>query len=235
MKKMIFILLIVLSVSLWSDLNFGKGLFNDGLYEEALKEFERVIAYSPTSDDAQEAIFLIGESYRKREQFIKAESAYNRLLEGFPGLLFRDKVLYYLAQAQFEQQDYNNTSINLKLLIDTYPNSNFSKMSLSQYLECLYEMNRYDDVIIQGRKIVKNYKEYHNIPDVLLWLASTRLKMQMPVEGKRILNEIITNHPDHISRWKAVEIQIGIIEKEKGIKKAAKSLSAQLEENITRK
>ena len=48
MKKMIFILLIALTASLWSDLNFGKGLYNDGLYEEAIKEFERVIAYSPT-------------------------------------------------------------------------------------------------------------------------------------------------------------------------------------------
>ncbi len=179
MKKTIFSLLIILSASLWSDLNFGKGLYNDGLYEEAINEFEKVIAYSPTSDDAKEAIFLIGESFRMRDQFIKAESAYNRLLEGFPGLLFRDKVLYYLAQAQFEQQKYNNSAENLKLLIQTYPNSNFSKMALSQYLECLYKMNLYDDVIIEGRKIVRNYKDFHNIPDVLLWLAQARFKMQM--------------------------------------------------------
>ncbi|MCK5050918.1 MAG: tetratricopeptide repeat protein [Candidatus Cloacimonetes bacterium] len=234
MKKMIFILLIILSVNLWSDLNFGKGLYNDGLYEEAIKEFEKVIAYSPTSDDAQEAIFLIGESYHERNQFIKAESAYNRLMEGFPGLLFRDKVLYYLAQTQFEQQKYNSTAENLKLLIQTYPNSNFSKMALSQYLECLFIMNRYDDVIIEGRKIVRNYKDFHNIPDVLLWLAQARFKMQMTVEGKKILNEIITNYPDHISRWKAVEIQIEITEREEGTKKAAEALVIKLQEKIPR-
>ncbi len=234
MKKIYFILLIVLSVSLWSDLNFGKGLFNDGLYEEAINEFEKVIAYSPTSDDAKEAIFFIGESYRERDQFIKAESAYNRLLEGFPGLLFRDKVLYYLAQTQFGQHKYNNTAENLKLLIETYPNSNFSKMALSQYLECLYIMNKYDDVIIKGRKIVRNYKDYHNIPDVLLWLAQARLKMQMPVEGKRILHEIITDYPDHISRWKAVEKQIEIMENEEGTRKAAEALATILQGEIPR-
>ncbi|MDA3813008.1 MAG: tetratricopeptide repeat protein [Candidatus Cloacimonetes bacterium] len=151
MKKMIFILLTILSTSLWSDLNFGKGLFNDGLFDEAINEFKKVIAYSPTSDDSQEAIFFIGESYRERGQFVKAESAYNRLLEGFPGLLSRDKVLYYLAQAQFEQQKYHETSETLNSLIETYPNSNFSKMALSQYLECLYKLNQYDDVIIEGR------------------------------------------------------------------------------------
>ena len=234
MKKMMFILLIALSVSLWSDLNFGKGLFNDRLYEEAINEFEKVIAYSPTSDNAKEAIFLIGESYRERDQFVKAESAYNRLLEGFPGLLFRDKVLYYLAQAQFEQQKYNKAADNLKSMIQTYPNSNFSKMALAQYLECLYKMERYDNMIIEGRKIVKNYKDYHNIPDVLLWLANARLKMQMPSEGKRILNEIITDHPDHISRWKAVEKQIEIIEKEEGTKKAAEALAVKLQEEMPR-
>ncbi len=234
MKKMIFILLTILSVSLWSDLNFGKGLFNDGLYEEAINEFEKVIAYSPTSDDAKESIFLIGESYRERDQFIKAESAYKRLLEGFPGLLFRDKVLYYLAQTQNKQQDYTKTAENLKLLIDTYPNSNFSKMALSQYLECLYKMKQYDNVIIEGKKIVRSYKDYHNIPDVLLWLANARFKLQMPAEGKRILNEIIIDHPDHISRWKAVEKQIEITEKEEGIKKAAEALTAKLQEEIPR-
>lgn len=234
MKKIYFILLIVLSVSLWSDLNFGKGLFNDGLYEEAINEFEKVIAYSPTSDDTEEAIFLIGESHWKRDQFIKAESAYNRLLEGFPGLLFRDKVLYYLAQTKFKQQDYNKTAENLKLLIETYPNSNFSKMALSQYLECLFKLNQYDEVIIEGRKIVRNYKDYHNLPDVLLWLANARLKMKMPVEGKRILNEIITDYPNHISRWKAVEKQIEITEEEDGMKKAAEVLSAKLQEEMPR-
>ncbi|MCK4980286.1 MAG: tetratricopeptide repeat protein, partial [Candidatus Delongbacteria bacterium] len=234
MKKMIFILLIAFTAILWSDLNFGKGLYNDGLYEEAINEFEKVIAYSPTSDDAKEAIFFIGESYRERDQFIKAESAYNRLLERFPGLLFRDKVLYYLAQTQFEQQKYNKAADNLKSMIQTYPNSNFSKMALSQYLECLYIMNKYDDVIIKGRKIVRNYKDYHNIPDVLLWLAQARLKMQMPVEGKRILNEIITDYPDHISRWKAVEKQIEIIEKEEGTKKAAEALAVKLQEEMPR-
>jgi len=234
MKKMMFILLIVLSVSLWSDLNFGKGLFNDRLYEEAINEFEKVIAYSPTSDEAKEAIFLIGESHRERDQFIKAESAYNRLLEGFPGLLFRDKVLYYLAQTQFEQQKYNKAADNLKSMIQTYPNSNFSKMALAQYLECLYKMERYDDMIIEGRKIVKNYKDYHNIPDVLLWLANARLKMQMPSEGKRILNEIITDHPDHISRWKAVEKQIEITEMEEGMEEAAEALAVKLQEEMPR-
>lgn len=234
MKKMIFILLIILSVSLWSDFNFGKGLFNDGLYEEAINEFEKVIAYSPTSDDAKEAIFLIGESHREREQFVKAESAYKRLLKGFPALFFRDKVLYYLTKVQFEQQKYSDSAENLKLLINTYPNSNFSKMALSQYLECLYKMNRYDDVIIEGRKIIRNYKDYHNIPDILLWLANARFKMQMPEEGKRILNEIITDYPDHISRWKAVEKQIEITEEEEGINKAAEALAVKLQEDIPR-
>jgi len=234
MKRIIFIFLVVISTSLWSDLNFGKGLFNDGLYEEAINEFEKVTAYSPTSDDAKEAIFFIGESYRERGQYKKAESTYNRLLDGFPGLLFRDKVLYYLAQTQFEQQNFNYTSKNLKLLIDTYPNSNFSKMALSQYLECLYKLNQFDNVIIEGKKIARNYKDYHNIPDVLLWLASARFAMQQPQEGKKILDEIIKDYPEHISRWKAVEKLIEFIAKEEGTLKAAEALAEKLQEDIPR-
>jgi len=234
MKKMICIFLIIISINLWSDLNFGRGLYNDGLYEEAIKEFERVIAYSPTSDNSQEAMFLIGESYRERDQFDKAESAYNRLLDGFPGLLFRDKVLYYLAFTQYEKQNYRKTSENLKLLIETYPNSNFSKMALSKYLECYYKMEQYDKVIIESRKILRNYKDYHNLPDVLLWQANARYVMKMPVEAKKILNEIIADYPDHISRWKAVEKLIEITELEEGIPKATEALNIVLQDKVPR-
>lgn len=234
MKKITIIFLVIISLNLWSDINFGKGLFNDGLYEEAIKEFEKIVAYSPTSDDSKEAIFFIGECYRESGKLKEAESAYNRLLDGFPGLLFRDKVLYYLSKTQLELQEHKSASENLKLLIDTYPNSNFSKLALPQYLESLYKQNLYDEVIIEGNKILRNYKEYHNIPDILLWIANARFELQMPQQGKEILARIIANYPEHISRWKAVLQQITITEKEEGMKIAAQALAEKFKEDIPR-
>jgi len=234
MKKILVIFLIITSSYLFADLKFGKSLFNDGLYEEAIKEFEKVIAYSPTSDDAKEAIFYIAESYRESKQFTEAELTYNRLLEGFPGLLFRDKVLYYLAQTQIKNDDNYIASENLKLLINTYPNSNFSKMALSQYLQSLFNQVMYDDIIIEGRKIIRNYKDYHNLPDVLLWIAKARFKLQMPEEGKRLLKQIIDEYPQHLTRWEAMQLRIKIIEKEDGIEKAAQALAEILKVEIPR-
>ncbi|MDA3813009.1 MAG: tetratricopeptide repeat protein [Candidatus Cloacimonetes bacterium] len=72
------------------------------------------------------------------------------------------------------------------------------------------------------------------MPDVLLWLAEARLEMQMLGEGKKILDEIINDYPDHISRWKAVEKQIEITEKEEGTKEASEVLAAKLKEDMPR-
>ena len=65
MKQWIFIILSALILlPAAADFRFGQDLYNDGLYDEAIAELERVIALSPTSLEAQQSLLLIGESYR---------------------------------------------------------------------------------------------------------------------------------------------------------------------------
>ncbi|MCF7858958.1 MAG: tetratricopeptide repeat protein [Candidatus Cloacimonetes bacterium] len=234
MKKVLLFLLVIASMRLWSDLDFGKGLFNDGLYDEAIIEFNKKIAGSPTSDEAKEALFYIAESYREQEQYSKAETYYRRLLEGFPGLLFRDKVLYYLALTQYEQLNYTEAEKNLQSLITTYPSSSFSKKALSLYLDCLFSQQKYDSVIREGNNFVSNYEDYHNIPNVFLWIAKANLKKQKLIESKRVLDEIIKSYPSHITRWKALGLLISIEVAEKGIASAAELLSSSLTGDLPR-
>ena len=71
MKKIIFTLIFTVLFSyIFADLNFGKKLFEDGLFGEAIVEFEKTITAAPTSENAQNAMFLIGKSYRKKDDYL---------------------------------------------------------------------------------------------------------------------------------------------------------------------
>ena len=234
MKGFILFIVVFIAFNLCADIRFAKDLFEDGLYEEAIIEFEKIIAASPTSDEAQEAIFYIGESYREREQFARAEITYKRLLDGYPTSFFRDKTLYYLALVQFKQKKLWKAADNFGILIEKYPLSQYAKQSLSFYVQCFYELGEYNKVIVKGRKITRDYKEYHNIPEIYFWMAKAYFANNIPFEGRKTLDKIITEYPDHNARWKALELEIDLIEKDKGEKAAAEELSKRLDEDISR-
>ncbi len=234
MKKVVIVIFIMLALSLSADIRFAKDLFEDGLYDEAIIEFEKIIVASPTSDEAQEAIFYIGESYREREQFARAEITYKRLLDGYPASFFRDKTLYYLALVQFKQKKFQKAVDSFGILIEKYPLSQYAKQSLSFYVQCFFELGEYNKVIVRGRKITRDYKEYHNIPEIYLWMAKAYFANNIPFEGRKTLDKIITEYPDHNARWKALELEIDLIEQDKDEKAASEELSKRLDEDISR-
>ena len=217
-----------------ADLDFGKDLFEDRLYEEAINEFEKIIAESPTSNEAQEAIFYIGESYRERKQFARAENSYRKLIEGYPGNIFREKVLHYLVLVQYEQAKYKEAIKTCEQMLNKYPLSKFTKSSLSLYLQSIYDIGEYNRVIVKGRKLVKNYGDYNNIPDSQLIIAKAFFAANIPEEGRKTLNNIISEYPDHDARWKAIELEIELLEKSNGITEAAEKLAQKISQDVPR-
>ncbi len=234
MKKIIIIMFILLSLSLCANIQFAKDLFDDALYEEAINEFEKVIAASPTSGQAQESLFYIGECYRLRKQFAKAERTYERLLDGYPTGSFRERTLYYLGIVNFQQEKYDNAIDNFEILLKKYPLSTFAKQSLTSYIQSYYELKEYQRVIILCRKLIKDYKDYHGIPDIMLLMGRSYFAANIPDEGKKTLKKIMNEYSDRDIRWKALELKIEILEKEKGPASAAEELSKNLEGNIPR-
>ena len=217
-----------------ANLDFGKDLFDDELYEEAINEFEKIIAESPTSNEAQEAIFFIGESYRERKQFARAENSYRKLIEGYPCNIFREKVLHYLVLVQYEQEKYKEAIKTCEQMLNKYPLSKFTKSSLSLYLQSIYNIGEYNRVIVKGRKIVKNYGDYNNIPDIQLIIAKAFFAANIPEEGRKTLNKIISEYPDHDARWKAIELEIELLEKSNGITEAAEKLAQKISQDVPR-
>lgn len=234
MKRILILLIGLVLASLAADLDFGKDLFNDRLYEEAIIEFEKVVADAPTSEAAQEAILYIGQSYMVRKQYGRAENAFYKLVQGFPGNVYNDQVLHYLASAQFEQGKYAKTIETCEQLLSKYPLSEWTRASLVLYLGSFYELGEYNRLILRGERFEQNYENDKNIPDVLLLLAKAYFAHNIPEKGKETLQKIITNYQSFNAAWKAVELEVEREEKLAGIGKAAELLADKLKHDVPR-
>ena len=235
MKKIIFTLIFMVLFSyIFADLNFGKKLFEDGLFGEAIVEFEKTITAAPTSENAQNAMFLIGKSYRKKDDYLMAEATFKRLLDGYSNLSFREEAIYNLAIVQFEQKKYEPAILNFERLLEKYPLNDFTKKSLVTYLDAIYNTKNYNRVVVKARKLIKNYENYSNIPFVYLWLAKAYFANQMLAEGQQILAEITTKYSDHIVHWAAVDLEVELIQKQNGMQSSILYLEEKLSGEIPR-
>ena len=62
----------------------GESYFSQGVYEQAIVEFNRVINAYPQGKRAPDALLMIGDSYKKLGQPDRAKAAYNRLIAQHP-------------------------------------------------------------------------------------------------------------------------------------------------------
>ncbi|HHE65480.1 MAG TPA: tetratricopeptide repeat protein, partial [Bacteroidetes bacterium] len=234
MRKLILMILIFTSLSLAADLEFGKDLFNDQLYEEAISEFKKVVAYSPTSDDAQEAIFYIGKSYFERGQYSLAENSFKKITEGFPNNSFRDEVMYHLIKVQLLLKKYNDVVLNSEEMLVKYPLSDFTERALSLYLTALYDLQEYNRALEKGQRFLKEYDDSQYLPDILLILAKIYFASNLADEGQKLLNRLFTEFPNRNAAWKAVELEVDLKEKSKGKAAAANLLAEKMNRDVPR-
>jgi tetratricopeptide (TPR) repeat protein len=234
MRKLTVFLIIIFAAKLFCDLNFGKDLFDDGLFEEAIQEFEQVIINEPTSDAAARSLFYIGECYFAQNEFALAESSYKRLLSGYPNYSSKDKANYRLAVSLFEQQKYRNSISFFDSILDKYPLSQFSELSLEYILMAYYETEEYNDLIVKGRNFLKDYQKSKNLPDVMFWMAKAYFAVNIPDKGNELLERIDIEFTTSNANWKAVEFTTGLLEKSGKTDEAINVLNDKLTEDIPR-
>jgi tetratricopeptide (TPR) repeat protein len=219
---------------MWASFEFARGLYDDGLYEEAIMEFEKVVAESPTSSEAQHALLLIGNSYTNRENYEQAELAYARLWDGYPSGIYASRALYNLAESQFLQAKYKRAVDNFLLLLERFPRSEQATSALEYIVRSYYELEDYNQVIISGKRLVRDYQNAGTLPDVLLWMAKAYFANNIPSDGKATLNTIISEHQGSNAYWQAIELQIEQQKQDDGIEAAISTLEEILAKQVPR-
>lgn len=235
MKKLVILyILLVMFLALNANMDFARELYEDQLYEEAIAEFRKVVTENPTSQEAQRASFLIADSYLKLEQYPQAETALLKFQEAYPSYKNRDKLLFQLAIAQFQQQKYQIALQNYTTLIQDYPLSDYTKKALVNLLQCYFNLENYNQLILKSEDFQENYPYHSDMAQILYWRAKAYLANNMENEAKTLLNKIEKEYSHSNARWQAFELRMDILQKEQGSDTVITKLSENLQNNIPR-
>jgi len=234
MRKVLAFVLIFAAFRLFGDFRFGKELFDDGLYDEAKREFERTVSENPTSEEAQKALLFLGKCHQKQNNFKEAEATYRKLIRGYPKNRFSDEAFYELAFSEMRQKKYTAAISDFQKLLQDYPLSKFSKKAIPPLLQSYYENDDFQMVVVKGRKLRKQYADGKQVPEILFWMAKAYFAEKMPTEARKLISELDEKYPSSEARWKAALLEIDLVEKEKGDAAAAALLKKKLAENVPR-
>ncbi len=111
--------------------NFGIDSYDMGNYEEAIKEFKKVIIDFPETDYAEQAGINILKSYEELLNYGKLNEEAEQFLKYFPNSVRRPLALFYKGMGSFHLKDYKAASEVFKEIVDKYPESDYA--SAAQY------------------------------------------------------------------------------------------------------
>ncbi|KQC06410.1 MAG: hypothetical protein APR54_01700 [Candidatus Cloacimonas sp. SDB] len=234
MRKFIVLILLIIFFGLQADFNFARELFEDGLYEEAINEFEIIVKLYPTSQEAERSIFFIAESYRKQQKYDLAENNYNRLLSGYPQNSFKDQIYHALALVNYNQSEYEAAVSYFDYNLQNYPLSEYTRNSLDLYLSSYYQQGKYNLVVEKGKQLQKDYADNRNLPELLLLMTRSYLKLNSLQEAKDLIARIYSEYPAHNARWEAILIETDLLIKENRPQEAERKLADSLENSLPR-
>lgn len=217
-------------------LQFAKKLFSDKLYDEAYLQIDQLISDYPNAPEINEAKLIIAQIYFAQESFQETRMQLISLLRNPFNLSYeiRVKAFYLLATVYYNEKNYQQAIDNYEKLFLDYKDSNEAVQSINPYLDCFYQLNDYQLMIVKSRDLQKLW-DNDNIQAELLYIqAKAYFANNMPEQANNAIQDIRTKYTETESAWKAIELQILLIEKEKGEKIASEKLEEILSKPISR-
>lgn len=207
---------------------YGKELFEKEDYESAQIVFDRVARLNIISDFADSVQFLLAETYFETEQFILAQSEYERLTKNMPGSdlvkpsLYKIGLCYYrLSPSAPLDQDYTEKAIQyFTSFLAEYPlDADYTesvngklvemqnKIAEKQFLngDLYRKMGDYDAAIMYFDMLLREHYRSPSAPKTLISKADTYFRMKKFTESQETYQIFIENFPDHELSAKARE------------------------------
>ncbi len=234
--KFIILSILLLSASLFS-LNYSETfkiaekMYNDGLYEESISEFSKIVQNAPTSFEAEKSIIYIGQSYENEGKYVKAINSYQQLLDGYPVSVLRDKAVYKLINIYYKEKNYPKVIKLAKALFKKYPKTEFAENSITDYLNSLYFEKKYNDAIVACSKMIKNYPKSKFLPEIYFIQAKVFDRNSMSENYQKNIDFILKEYKSSGVYWEA---QLYVIEKLNNNKEIISRLTKLLQNNLPR-
>ena len=119
----------VLAVSLFSappassafDLEKAREYFVKEDYPGTIKECENILAYKGYSRELDELYYILGLSYMKTENYLRASDIFEIIINEFRDSAFRDDAMLGLGDTYFLRGDYNAAQSQYKTFLEKEP------------------------------------------------------------------------------------------------------------------
>lgn len=194
----------------------GEGELAKRRYEDARKNFKRIVERHPNSSYAPRARFLIGEAYYREAEFDKAVTEFETFMSFYPRHQIADLVQYRLAMSYYDQikpieQDQTLAAKALdqfKKLVKEYPESRYATDALAKIDICrgrlaqkevwiaAYYANLGNVVGARQRleKVLKEYSRTLVVPEAMFLLADMHYREGRPEEARALLQRLETEY-----------------------------------------
>jgi lipoprotein-anchoring transpeptidase ErfK/SrfK len=130
-------------------------LTNEGSQDEALTYWKRLAGEFPKSRYADRALFNMGEIYFKKGEFLKAEGAYERIIQDYPNGDFVKKAQQSLGRTKIKILFSPVKTANSQIY-EVEPGDNLSSIAkkFNTTVELIMKSNQLtDDFIRQGKRL----------------------------------------------------------------------------------
>ena len=182
-------------------------------YEDARKNFRRIVERHPNSAYAPRARFLIGEAFYREAEFDKAVREFETFMAFYPRHQIADLVQYRLSMSYYDQikpieQDQTLAAKALdqfKKLVKEYPESRYATDALGKIDICrgrlaqkevwvaAYNIQQQNNVVGARQRLEKVLKEYSRtlvVPEAMFMLAEISFREGKTDEAVSLLRRL---------------------------------------------
>jgi outer membrane protein assembly factor BamD len=182
-------------------------------YEEARKNFRRIVERHPNSSQTPRARFLIGEAFYREGEYDKAAKEFETFMAFYPRHQIADLVQYRLSMSYYDQikpieQDQTLAAKALdqfKKLVKEYPESRYATDALGKidicrgrlaqkevWVAAYYYSNQGNAIGARQRleKVLKEYPRTLVVPEAIFLLAEISFKEGKTEEALALLRRL---------------------------------------------
>ncbi len=140
-----------------ANLLVGQCYFNQNKFLDALNKFEELLNRSESKDIQDALIYWIAEVHFRGNNFNKAKSFYQRIIDDYPGSSYVQAAYYSLGWCLFQEQKYRDALTSFYSLEEKFPAQAQSRDSSLKIIECLYNLKDYKGLKEKARSYLKIY------------------------------------------------------------------------------
>jgi len=139
------------------DLDKAKVYFLKGDYQQCVDECEKVLAHSGYSKDLDELYYMLGISYMKQNNLLRASDVFEIIINEFKDSGFKEDAQLGLGDTYFLKSDYDSAENKYKQILESSQDTRLNGLVLFRLAQCSLKKGNWQEAQAYQDKLNKDY------------------------------------------------------------------------------